>query len=491
MSARFDLERSGFARRHRPGKPRRAPWSLRSRLLGIIGLSLVTLWSLVAIWMLADLRREMHEAMDDRLASSARMVAGLMGQLPPASRAGGALGDSALDVITRDGLACEVSLLRGEVAVQTARTSGSPGLADAPPGFSTRRFGGTLWRTYVLLQGDLRIATADRVDVRAGLLRDVALAAGIPFAIALTGSLLLLWFGIGHGLRPLERVRAMLAARGPGDSSPLPDTGTPPELQPLVDTIQHLVARMHAAIVRERHFTDDAAHELRTPLTAIKTHLQVLRLAAAEPLSTGVARDALSDAERGVLRLQHTVDQLLLLARLESQAGSRLLQATDAGAAAVQAIKEAELGQHAQGRVAFQAPSDPVSVALPEALLVSALRNLLDNALRHTSAGKIVLSVECSNGGQVRFRVTDEGPGLTSADCAQAAQRFWRRGTSSQGCGLGLSIVSEIAHRHGGAFRLEPRKPRGLSALLTLPVRGEAQGPEPLQLTRLRADAGS
>lgn len=468
MSARFDPERFDSA----PGRQRRTPWSLRSRLLVVIGLSLATLWSLVAVWMLVDLRREMHAAMDDRLASSARMVAGLMGQLPPASRAAGALGDSALDVISRDGLACEVSLLRGEVTVQTTRTSGSPGLAEAPPGFSTRQFGGMLWRTYVLLQGDLRIATADRMDVRAGLLHDVALAAGIPFAIALTGSLLLLWFGIGHGLRPLERVRAVLATRGPSDSSPLPDTRPPPELQPLVGTIQHLVTRMHAAIVRERHFTDDAAHELRTPLTAIKTHLQVLRLAAASSLSTGVARDALADAERGVLRLQHTVDQLLLLARLESRSKSDPSQEADAGAAAVQAIEDAETGQHAQGRVTFQGPSDPVMVALPEALLVSALRNLLDNALRHSSAGAIVLHIKRSSGGQVLFHVMDEGPGLTLADCAQAAQRFWRRGTSSQGCGLGLSIVSEIAHRYGGSFHLQPRKPRGLSALLTLPMQG-------------------
>ena len=74
----------------------------------------------------------------------------------------------------------------------------SPGMADVAPGYSTRMFGGKMWRTYVLQQGGIRVATADRIDLREALLRDVVLGAGTPFAVALIDSLLLLWSAIGR-----------------------------------------------------------------------------------------------------------------------------------------------------------------------------------------------------------------------------------------------------------------------------------------------------
>ena len=452
------------------------PWSLRVRLLTIIGVSLVTLWSLVAVWMLMDVRRELRTALDDRLAASARMVAGLVMQLPRESMAAGKPVESALDVVARDGLACEVSLLRGEVSMQpVARTASSPGLGDVQPGYSTRSFGGKLWRTYVLQEGGIRIATADRIDVRESLLRDIALTAGIPFAVALAGSLLLLWFGIGSGLRPIEKVRAALARRGPSDTAPLLKTQAPPELRPLVDTIEHLVGRMQEAMARERQFTDDAAHELRTPLTGIKTHLQVMRLAARKADGALVAQQALADAERGVLRLQNTLDQLLLLARLEgSQPASRGRSFADV--AAKLAIDDAQAGQHAKGRVRLFLPNRTIALAVPESLLVCALRNLLDNAMRYsTGPSEVVLRVEMHENQNVAFCVCDEGPGLSEVDCALATQRFWRRGAASQGSGLGLSIVSEMASRYAGSLQLRPRNPVGLEACLTFPENSDQQ----------------
>ena len=448
------------------------PWSLRVRLLAIIGLSLVTLWSLVAVWMLIDVRRELRTALDDRLAASARMVAGLVMQLPRESMALGKPMESALEVVARDGLACEISLLRGEVTMQpVARTTSSPGLSDVQPGYSTRSFGGKLWRTYVLQEGGIRIATADRIDVREGLLRDIALTAGIPFAAALAGSLLLLWFGIGSGLRPIERVRAALALRGPSDTAPLPDTQAPPELRPLVDTIEHLVGRMQEAMARERRFTDDAAHELRTPLTGIKTHLQVMRLAAQKADGAPVAQQALIDAERGVVRLQNTLDQLLLLARLEGSLQPASPGLSFAEVAARLAMDDAQAGQPAKDRVRLVLPNRTIELAVPESLLVCALRNLLDNAMRYSAGpSEVVLRVEVHENQTVAFCVCDEGPGLSEADCALATQRFWRRGASSQGSGLGLSIVSEIASRYAGSLQLRPRNPVGLEVCLTFPA---------------------
>lgn len=202
--------------------------SLRVRLLVIIGASLVLLWTAVAAWMMVELRGELRTALDDRLAASARMVAGLALQFPTESLSGGAAAKPLLDVVARDGLACEVSLVRGEVSVQkVARTASSPALDDASLGYSTGIYGGKLWRIYVLNQGGLRIATADRIDAREALLKDVALTAAVPFAVALVGTLFALWLGIGGGLAPLERMRHALAQRRPDDDAELPHGPVP------------------------------------------------------------------------------------------------------------------------------------------------------------------------------------------------------------------------------------------------------------------------
>lgn len=444
--------------------------SLRLRLLSIIGLSLCGLWSIVAVWMFMDARQELRTALDDRLAASARMVAGLMAQMPSSTPSSAEAAPSPLDVIARDGLACEVSLVRGEVMVQTvARTAGSPDLAEAVPGFGFREFGGKRWRTYVLQQGDIRVATADRVDVRARLMRGLAWSAGAPFVAALTGSLLLVWFGIGRGLAPIERVRSALAARRPEDTGVLPRTDTPPELQPLVETIHHLLERVQGAIARERRFTDDAGHELRTPLTAIKTHLQVACLAASRPHQEETVTASLIQADQGVKRLQDTLDQLLLLARLDGLVKSDTILSTNTRSAAKQAQELGEMPHGFAGRVALHAAAEHLTVAISEPLLVVALRNLLDNALRYSPAdSQVVLRVDGVDGEYVSFSVCDLGPGLSEEDCAHATRRFWRREAGPQGSGLGLAIVQAIATRHGGDLQLRRLRANCFEAVLRL-----------------------
>lgn len=443
--------------------------SLRTRLLVIIGGSLIVLWAAVAAWMMAELRGELRTAMDERLAASARMVAGLASQFPAAALGTGTPVAPLLDVVARDGLACEVSLLRGEVStLKVARTASSPAMDDVAAGYSTRTFGGKLWRTYVLQQGELRIATADRIDIREAMLRNVALTAAVPFAVALVGSLLAVWIGIGHGLAPLERLRGVLAARRPDDDSALPQQKVPRELAPLVGTIARLLDRVRSTITRERRFTDDAAHELRTPLTAVKTHLQVLRLSLGQQPRPAVA-DALEHADEGVLRMQRSLEQLLLLARLEAQA-PELAGTCDAEDAAFRAISEVEAARGRSGAVRFTGPAVQRTIAVPEDLVISGLRNLLENAVRASAGGEQVeLELELQMDAMVSFRVLDRGLGMSEQECADAVRRFWRRGKSGQGSGLGLSIVQAIAQRYGGSLQLSPRAGGGLCAELRLP----------------------
>lgn len=106
-------------------------------------------------------------------------------------------------------------------------------------------------------------------------------------------------------------------------------------------------------------------------------------------------------------------------------------------------------------------------------MLLRALSNLLDNALKYAVGGSSISIVASANeSGELDLRVSDDGPGLAENQMIRATHRFVRldpaRGGS--GAGLGLSLVETIAHLHGGKMRLEPNPPHGLTARLTLPV---------------------
>ncbi|MCM2557979.1 ATP-binding protein [Alcaligenes faecalis] len=444
--------------------------SLRLRLLLVIGISLTVLWSAVATWMLMDARHSLREALDSRLAASARMVAGLVAQFPNLQE----LAQSAerpLDIIARDGVACEISVVRSEVEIQAvSRTAGSPDMSQVALGFGTHVHGGKRWRTFVLREGHIQIAAADSIEIREALVREIMLSAGLPFVVALFGSLLLLWVGIGHGLAPLERIRDMLSRRRPGDDSPLPKVKVPVELQPLLRTLEELLERQQAAIMRERRFTDSAAHELRTPLTGIKTHIQVAHLAAQRPGERNTLDTALSQADQGVQQLQNILQRLLELARLDGQsARMESSQADEAVYAALHALK-AIYGDTID-QITLDIRSKPGPVQIEKSLLTVAVQNLIDNALRYTKAQQpISLRIEAGEPGYLRLRVLDHGPGLSDSERDLAMNRFWRGSQQQAGYGLGLSIVNAIATQHGGTLELLNRKSGGLEARLTVPL---------------------
>ncbi|MBT9569436.1 MAG: sensor histidine kinase N-terminal domain-containing protein [Thiobacillus sp.] len=436
--------------------------SLRLRLLLMIGVSLTVLWGIVAVWMLRDLENEMRVTLDQRLAMSARMVAGLISQNPAAWEMRDGAADSATLTVpaTAKGIACQVSSLRGEVV---ARTPGAApaAIATATTGFAEREIDGERWRSFTVETQGLRITTADRLTERTTLLRDVMAAAIVPFVVALIGSLAMLWLGVRSGLVPLERLRQALASRAPDALTPIPDAPVPRELRPLVDTLNQLLERMRVTITRERRLTSDAAHELRSPLTAIKTHLQVARITQGAEAET-----ALDYAEEGAARLQHTLQQLLTLAQVEGPFSWGEAQGAHTDEVARLAMRDAAPTE--PGRIAFMPEAPSFELALPQALAVTALRNLLDNALRHaTPEGAVSLEIRPAQD-TVCFHVCDEGPGLSAEELDQVTQRFWRRG-SGHGSGLGLAIVVAIAERYGGNLTLSPRSTGGLEATLCLP----------------------
>lgn len=425
--------------------------SLRLRLTLTLGSAFVLLWAVAATWMLMDVRNQLMLSLDQRLAASARMVAGLLVQLPqPQLGADGVTRLSAEQLGIENGLACQVSSLRGEVL---ARSHAAPdSVLDAQrTGFHDQMIGDTAWRSFTLIQNEMRVTTADRLDERDTLKRSVMLAAALPVLVALLGSLIVLWIGIGNGLSPLRRIRNALAQRTADSVEPLQTERLPRELVPLVETQNQLFARIAQTLERERRLTDDAAHELRSPLTAIKTHLQVAAMTEGD-----TAKRALAQAEIGTDRLHRTLEQLLMLARVEGQVSFDDGLRCTALEVAQQAIADAsqQAGPPIELHASENLPRAPL--AMPPALAIAALRNLLDNARRHTRDGTAVhLTLEPLGEGKVRFAVQDQGPGIAPEQVERFTERFWRS-SNGDGSGLGLSIVKAIAERCGCELAFDP-----------------------------------
>ena len=439
--------------------------SLRNRLLLILSGTFIVLWGLAAVWLLGDLRREMTAALDERLASSARMVAGLLEQWPQPLPMHHSSPLSASVLGLESGLVCQIRSVRGEVLVRTPNTPDTT-LAEQGVGFHEVTIDNERWRSFTLKRRHLWVTTADRIDERDDLLSVILVAAALPVALALFGSLVLMWFGIGRGLSPLQSLRSALEQRDADDLKPVHVQRLPKDLQPLVATLNRLFDRISAALARERRFTNDAAHELRTPLTAVKTHLQVAQMSTCD----AAAQQAMQRAEKAVDRMQNGLEQLLLLARVESAQDFVKDDQMSAQTIARHALADLIAVPGYQRIEVISELVDDVLVAVPGSLAVASLRNLLDNALRYSPAETPVELFIAVVQETLLLRVRDAGTGLSDTQIQHAKQRFWRTTNSHNGSGLGLAIVQAVTERYGGKLILQPSPSGGLDALLHFPL---------------------
>ena len=421
--------------------------SIQSRLLMTLLVSFVVLWSLMSVWLLMDLQQQLKQTLDQRLAASARMVAGLVAQMPAQQLAAAEAPSAAVipsDPAWLDGVACQVRRADGELLLQT-NADMEPVFTDTKPGFSEREVGDIRWRLFTYVQDDIVITTADRIQEREALYRGVLTAVAGPVFIALLGMLYATWWGIRSGLQPLHRLRQTLQQRQADDLTPLA-LPMPYELAPLQQSLNQLFGRINNLISREKRFTSDAAHELRTPLTAIKTNVQL-----AQRLEPEEAQAMLRNAESSISRMQRIIEQLMLLARLDAGSETQARKPTAAGGVIAEALADiTDLGRvHIQGDTQLSISADPN-------LLAMALRNVIDNALTHSSGDVIVELSHVS--GRVMFNVIDTGAGLTDSEKELAFNRFWRAGTGD-GSGLGLSITNQICEQLGASLSLHDANP--------------------------------
>lgn len=303
------------------------------------------------------------------------------------------------------------------------------------------------WRVYVAESTE---ATAvRRVAVFMDPARREALAADIsehillPALVFLPLVALMLASAIRRGLLPLQRLSGKIAALDVDAGQTLVPQQPYRELGVTVQSINALVQRLQAQIGRERRFAADVAHELRTPLTALV--LQARR--ARNGGGPAEQSQALQAVEQGALRAGRILSQLLDLARAQSLTGD-LSEPVDLSALAMRVVSEHAALAHELGQdIALEAP-EPLVLPGQPTLLELALRNLVDNALRHNPAGTYVeVRVARDASGQVTLSVSDDG--MDFGDASKPGGDPDSGSGPDHGLGIGLTLVERIAQSHG------------------------------------------
>jgi two-component system sensor histidine kinase MtrB len=356
--------------------------------------------------------------------------------------------------VTQDDLPSELRnlVLTGTAATQYYDLAGVPRLAVGAP---VPEVGSFYFEVFSLqtVENNLHVLAAT-----------LALAAAI---VTLGGALLGRWAS-GRALRPLSRVADAAVEIAGGRLDTRLETADETDLAALAKSFNRMADSLQARIEHEARFTSDVSHELRSPLTTLANTLGVLEARRHElPERSQRALDLLS-AE--ISRFQRMVADLLEISRF------------DAGAAEL-SLDEVQVGDLVGNVVnSLVGPDFPLSmseevsrlrVEVDKRRFERVVTNLVENAKLY-AGGVTNLSVEANNG-TVRISVDDAGPGIRPEDRKRVFERFYRsadarRRRGADGSGLGLALVAEHVHLHGGEVWVEDSPAGGTRFVVELPV---------------------
>jgi signal transduction histidine kinase len=285
-----------------------------------------------------------------------------------------------------------------------------------------------------------------------------------PPGVGLLALLALLFVAVAAGAYPvvrgltrrLESLQAGVERFGAGSLGQRVDESGRDEVAAVARSFNLAAERIETLLRSHQSLLANASHELRSPLARLKMAVAML------PQADGALRDTLRrEAEANIAELDALVEEVLLASRLDAGAWSLKRESVELLALAAEEA----------ARVDAQVSGVPCTVSGDERLLRRALRNLLENARRY-GAGEIEVFVERESA-LARLRVCDRGPGVPETYRERIFEAFFRLPGHAEregGVGLGLSLVKQIAERHGGRVGCEARDGGGSSFVITLPV---------------------
>ena len=427
-------------RRH--PKPAGQPWSLLGQLRRQLLILLAAVWLVASLATGLGLWHETDEVLDGALAETAQRL--LM--LPPAALTESDTAERlAMLGAHEEFVVYQLFDARGTLLL---RSHQAPARRLDPRNDNGLRRAGDWWvLTLVAPDGQRHAQVAETVAHRHEVMwASMGWMLGMLAVLLPVAAWLVDWL-LRRAFATLEPARHDLAARLTHDLRPVQTGHAPAELQPWLDTVNALLARVGDLVDSERAFAANTAHELRTPLAAAMAQAERLVQATQEP----AAREAAQALRRQLDRLAHLATRLLQLARVESGVALQR-EPVDLVQLAVLVADDFSKDQRS-GRLQLRVVGQPTLVHGDIDALGIALRNLIDNALKHGGdAAQVTVRVQ----GQA-ISVEDDGPGVPADDLPGLVQKFQRGegGRGVAGSGLGLALVQAIAQQSGARLVLQ------------------------------------
>ncbi|MEZ9537050.1 ATP-binding protein [Shewanella sp. 10N.286.51.B8] len=358
----------------------------------------------------------------------------------------------------------------GELLAYSDNTGEQP-LTDFNHGYVYKAVGEHTWHVYSLFSTaqQVWIVTAQRDDVRQELVDKInANSWRTPLIIAPI-MLLIMLLVTYYLFKPIKLLERHLAYRSAQDLAPI-NIHLPSELISIQQSLNSYLARIADMMIRERRFSADAAHELKTPLAIIKLHGDGLESVINSSTDESLKQQAIPYTQamgQGIKRMSHTVEQLLLLSRVDA------IEAINKAECDLQSLIDNVINQLVHIVADYQWQLD-----IPKGLTVKAdsfylelvLKNIIENACKYSPKESVISIGAEQEANQCVINIIDQGIGMSASEIDLAKNRFYRVDENvSQGAGLGLSICQLIIMLHQGDLSFHQAKPQGLKVNIVLP----------------------
>ena len=290
--------------------------------------------------------------------------------------------------------------------------------------------------------------------------------------IALILSFILGWFIARWITGPLQKISISAGQIAEGNYVRVPIEG-PLEVSQLAGVINDMVTKVQDSMKSQKDFVANVSHEFKTPLTSIQGFAQALFDGAIDKKSDKqqAARIILGETER----LNFLVNDLLMLAKLD--AGTIVMEKTlvDLNQLIRNILEKLQFQINLAGINVNKKLTEPMTVPMDAERISQVLNNLIDNAIKFSPKGEILIISTSIEGKNAIFSVSDSGPGIAEDNQKRIFERFYqtdksRKGGQGRGVGLGLSIAKQIIIAHGGSISVKSHLGKGSTFMVKLPL---------------------
>ncbi|MCA9735975.1 MAG: sensor histidine kinase N-terminal domain-containing protein [Rhodospirillales bacterium] len=421
--------------------------SLKKRLLVLLLGLILVVWGMVTVSAYVTIRAEMRKLLDTQIAQVAYSLLEI--NLDKIHEYEAKIPEDIYRFLREDknNLNIRYQIWKGDKLLLQSLTAPDYRL-NLQEGFSDVELNNNSWRAlFISVPGKKKtdVIVMAHHDIEDFFLHPFSEVVLVHMAAQMLFIAVIVWFAVGHGLRPLKAVAGAIGQRHYNDLSPIEEHAVPKELKPVVYSVNKLFDRLKESFDAEKQFTNHAAHELRTPLAALKMQAQV----AIREKDRVKQKKQLQNVVRGVNRATHLVSQLLFLARLEPESEKTFVMSDVSLLKLVKSAMNAIRPAIKAKNIKLHVPEQDAIVKGDATSLEILIKNLLDNAVRYSPEKSNIHIRFHDLKERVEFILDDEGSGIPEHLRTKIFERFYRiSGTKQEGIGIGLSIVKKIADLH-------------------------------------------